>query len=63
MKYTNEPVEEASKPYLLTLNGEVIYDKATTGKPIIFSTHKYFGEPDPSVFETVCEKVATALGK
>ena len=63
VKYSNEPVEEATKPYLLTLNGETIYDKAVTGKPIIFATHKYFGEPDPSVFEAVCEKVAAALGK
>ena len=50
-----------SKPYLLTLNGEVIFDIAVHSKPIVFSTHKFFGEPNEEWINDVDAKVMAAL--
>ena len=50
-----------SKPYSIELNGEVVYSilSPVNGetKPILFDTHKYFGEPEPDVLSNLEKRI------
>lgn len=67
-EFINNPVEVPDgepKPYRIELNGDVIYcvnepvDQEST--PIIFKTHRYFGEPDIEQLAKVESKVENMI--